>query len=215
VKALAGIWRAGRQRARQVDAALILLSMGVGLGAIFSLGWQTSQIFVILPAVIVLAAAIALKDIASLTIPDRLNLAFFAIAALSRLIELRLADVTLFEGLKAVGLDLALSAGLLWVIREVYFRLRGYDGLGLGDVKLAAGGGLLLGATGFAFALLVASVLGLFAVVVSRLVKGPRRMKEAEAQPHPITALKLPFGALLAPCFALCFAFALFQSGAS
>ncbi len=35
----------------------------------------------------------------------------------------------------------AVCGGVFLAVRELFFRLRGIDGLGLGDVKLAAAGG--------------------------------------------------------------------------
>lgn len=95
-------------------------------------------------------------------------------------------------GLALAGLvlavDLALSAGLLWLVREAFHRRRGVDALGFGDVKLAGALGLWLGAGDFALALLVASLAGLGLAGVAALNGRPVGR-----------ATKLPFGALLAP----------------
>ena len=48
-----------------------------------------------------------------------------------------------------------LCGGALYLLREGFFRLRGVDGLGLGDVKLGAAGGLWLGWEFFAVAVLI------------------------------------------------------------
>lgn len=37
----------------------------------------------------------------------------------------------------------------LWLLAEAHYRLRGYEGLGLGDVKLAAAGALWVGPGAF------------------------------------------------------------------
>lgn len=84
-----------------------------------------------------------------------------------------------------VALDGLAWAGALFALREIYFRRRGFDGLGFGDVKLAGAGGLLLGMEGFAWALLLASLAGLVAALAVR-VRGK-------------TIEKVPFGAFLAP----------------
>ena len=57
-------------------------------------------------------------------------------------------------------LGLLVGAGTLWFISEGYFRLRGRDGLGLGDVKLLAMTGVLLGWKGAFYTIFVGSVLG-------------------------------------------------------
>lgn len=51
-------------------------------------------------------------------------------------------------------------SGILWVLGEVYYRVRGKEGLGLGDVKMLATLGAFLGLQGAILSLMVASVLG-------------------------------------------------------
>lgn len=51
-----------------------------------------------------------------------------------------------------LGVDAAACAGTLFLLREIFYRRRGYDGLGFGDVKLGLAGGVLIGAQGFAWA---------------------------------------------------------------
>ena len=89
--------------------------------------------------------------------------------------------------LAATALDVALCGGSLLAFREAYYCLKGVDGLGLGDVKLAAAAAPLVGGIGFSRALLAASLAGLAAVAASRLIL--RRVR----------AERIAFGALLAP----------------
>jgi len=66
------------------------------------------------------------------------------------------------------------GGGLLWLIRVVHSRLRGREGLGLGDVKLMAAGGAWVGAAGIGPVLLVAALATLAAVGVAYLSgRGP------------------------------------------
>ena len=58
-------------------------------------------------------------------------------------------------------------AGMLWALREVYYRLRGFDGLGLGDVKMAAMLGAFWGMSKTFLILIAGSLLG---VVVGTLI---------------------------------------------
>lgn len=89
-------------------------------------------------------------------------------------------------------LDASLCGGVFLIIREVFFRLRGYDGMGFGDVKLAAASGILLGYEGFAWSVFAASALGLLFAVGLTVIKPDQRIE------------RLPFGALLAPaCWAI------------
>ncbi|HYP13681.1 MAG TPA: prepilin peptidase [Bryobacteraceae bacterium] len=54
----------------------------------------------------------------------------------------------------------ALLSFVLWGIGELYFRIRGREGLGLGDVKMVGMLGAFLGLSGALFTLIVGSVLG-------------------------------------------------------
>lgn len=73
-----------------------------------------------------------------------------------------------------------------WLVREGYYRLRGREGLGFGDVKLMAGLGAWLGWQSLASVVLIAAMAGL--VVLLPLV-----MRHEQ-----VTGLRLPFGAYLA-----------------
>jgi leader peptidase (prepilin peptidase)/N-methyltransferase len=72
--------------------------------------------------------------------------------------------------------DAALGAlagsGLLWIVAEGYFRIRGREGMGLGDVKMMAAVGAFLGLKRTMMTVLVGSllgsVIGIFLIVVSK-----------------------------------------------
>jgi len=57
-------------------------------------------------------------------------------------------------------LGAAAGSGLLWVVAEGYFRLRGREGMGLGDVKMMAMVGAFLGLKRTLLTVLVGSLLG-------------------------------------------------------
>ncbi len=57
-------------------------------------------------------------------------------------------------------LGAALGAGLLWAVAEGYFRLRGREGMGLGDVKMMAMVGAFLGLQRTLLTILAGSLLG-------------------------------------------------------
>ena len=131
---------------------------------------------------------IAAQDLTSYTIPDEALLAFALLAIAERVREPLFAfDPAL--GAFAIALDGLLAAGAVWLVREAYFRRKGTDGLGFGDVKLAGVGGLLCGLEGFSIALLLASLAGLG--VAAGLAATGRNSGKVGA--------KLPFGAILAP----------------
>jgi leader peptidase (prepilin peptidase) / N-methyltransferase len=73
-------------------------------------------------------------------------------------------------------IDAALGAiagsGLLWIVAEGYFRLRGREGMGLGDVKMMAAVGAFLGLKRTMLTVLVGSllgsVIGIFLIAVTK-----------------------------------------------
>lgn len=90
-------------------------------------------------------------------------------------------------GARYALLGIALGAGLLWVTGEVYFRLRGIEGMGGGDVKLAAMFGAVLGWQLSLVTIMLAALAGsVWGFVLIRRGRGDGK-----------TAL--PFGTLLAP----------------
>jgi leader peptidase (prepilin peptidase)/N-methyltransferase len=66
----------------------------------------------------------------------------------------------------------AVGGGLLWLVGEAYFRLRGREGMGLGDVKMMLMAGAFLGAKRTLLAILLGSlggsVLGLLYILLWR-----------------------------------------------
>jgi leader peptidase (prepilin peptidase)/N-methyltransferase len=89
-------------------------------------------------------------------------------------------------GWLAALIGAALGGGILWLIGEVYFRLRRIEGMGMGDVKMLAMIGAFLGWRG----VLVTLVLASFAGAAVGLVLMRRR--------HEGMAYALPFGTFLA-----------------
>lgn len=61
---------------------------------------------------------------------------------------------------------------LFWLIGEAYFKITGVDGLGLGDAKLAFGGGMLVGPVGVAPAVLIAACAGLIWLMMRKIFAG-------------------------------------------
>lgn len=144
----------------------------------------------LLPTAVCLVAWIVWRDATRYLVPDAAVVALGVLGVLSRLqtpifaFDASIATLSLL-------IDGLLAGGGVWLVRETYFRRRGHDGIGLGDVKLAAAGGLLCGIGGFSMALLSASLMGLAAAFVAL------RLGFDEI------ARKLPFGALLAPAMLL------------
>lgn len=132
-----------------------------------------------------IALAIAVVDARYFVIPNELSAAAFALA----LVHAAAADA---EPLQAV-LFAALRGGVLALLflglREGYRRLRGRDGLGLGDVKLAGVAGAWLSWVAIPIAIEIAALVAIAVVAVRHYLAG--RSLDA--------ALKFPFGLFLAP----------------
>ena len=92
----------------------------------------------------------------------------------------------------------ALAGGAsMWVVRAGYYFARGKEGLGLGDVKLAAAAGAWLGWQHLSAVLLLASTLALSYVLLLALL----------SRSLPSATTKIPLGAFLAPSIWIAWAF--------
>ncbi len=93
--------------------------------------------------------------------------------------------------------------GVPWLIGEIYFRVTGREGLGLGDADLLAMVGALLGWRGVVVSLfggsIVGSVIGIAAIAAAR-ARGKAAPPQAEADDAEPSLMKteLPFGPFLA-----------------
>lgn len=79
----------------------------------------------------------------------------------------------------------ALGSGLLWLVSEAYFRLRGREGMGLGDVKMMLMVGAFLGTKRTLLTIFAGSVLGSFLGIAFILAR------------RKSTDYELPFGSFL------------------
>ena len=86
-----------------------------------------------------------------------------------------------------------LCGGAFLLLRETYFRLRNVEGLGLGDVKLAAAAGIWLGWQLFAVAVMLAAFAALVWVAGRSLAGGGWQRQQ-----------KIPLGVFLAPMVFVC-----------
>ena len=136
-----------------------------------------------LPDLLMLAAilwcllGLALTDLSCFRLPDTLTLPLFVAA-------LGLAWADPARAVENAALSGLLGAAILYAIRWGYQYLRGQEGLGLGDVKLAAGIGAIVGASALPWVGLVAAGSALAAVALGLF--GPAGRKTA-----------LPFGTFL------------------
>jgi len=136
-------------------------------------------------ALALIAVAIAVIDARYFIIPNELSAACFALAlAYAATTEPQALWAMFFAVLRGAVLAL-----LFLGLRELYRRLRGRDGLGLGDVKLAGCAGAWLSWLAIPIAIEIAA-LAAIAVIAVRHYAGGRPLD---------AALKFPFGLFLAP----------------
>jgi len=113
-------------------------------------------------------------DLRDRILPDLVNYTGLALA-LGLSLALRptdgtsawLARHTFSESLPAPVLSIAdallgaaLGSGLLWIVSDLYFRFRGREGMGLGDIKMMLMAGAFLGPKGTFLMILMGSLLG-------------------------------------------------------
>lgn len=168
----------GEQRpSSRVEVGLMLVLAAVGVAGFFSgLGRGVEARFAFALAIMTLAAVVY-SDFSFLIIPDLYSLVLLLIAILA---PWRFSLQEAMFGAVVCG-------GLLAILAFVWHRMTSVDGLGFGDVKLAAVTGALLGAQPGLFAISVSAAV---AVVLALLVRLVRRRKDEE--------MLLPYGAALA-----------------
>ena len=173
-------------RAGLVDAWLIGVA-GVGAvsaSLVVAPGWPG-----VLGAVLaVLTIAIAVVDRRRLIIPDQLNGLAFMAGAIAVCLRPSEGDDIAHALLRA-----ALMFGLFFAFRASYRALRGREGMGLGDVKLAAVAGIWLNWTDLPIAVEIAALSALASVLLGR----------ASGKHWSLTE-RLPFGLFFAPAVWIC-----------
>jgi leader peptidase (prepilin peptidase)/N-methyltransferase len=131
--------------------------------------------------------AIAAIDARRFTIPDALSLPAIPAGLLASGYLLDPASGLLVSLDHVIGA--CLGGAVFWLVREAYFRFRGREGLGLGDVKLASAGGAWIGWEHLFGAVLLASTVALGLAAALAVV---RRKSLSGAE-------RIPFGTFLAP----------------
>lgn len=135
-------------------------------------------------ALCLLAVAIAVHDLTSMLIPDRYSAGLALAGLLAAWVDGASADDLLLRLGGAVAIGAVLYGASL-----AYGRLRGLDGIGLGDVKLIAASAVLVGLAGIGAQILLATTAALAFVAIRSL----RRRR------WPRATTRIPFGAFLAP----------------
>jgi leader peptidase (prepilin peptidase)/N-methyltransferase len=158
-----------------VAIAAVAASVAVAPNAVGILGGGLALIVI----------AIAVIDARHLIIPDELNAFGIALG----LVHAGLAGHPAVEAIALAALRGATLALVFLAVRAIYRRLRGREGLGLGDIKLAAVAGVWLDWHMMPIAVDIAAAAALAAYVTRQLVLG-RSIRPTG---------RMPFGLFLAP----------------
>lgn len=162
-----------------------LAAVAVAAGVAASLAVESGLPGILAAGLALVVTAIALIDARRFIIPDELNAAGIALG----FAYAGLTGWSVTEGLALAALRGAVLMLAFLAIRIAYRRLRGRDGLGLGDVKLAAMAGVWLDWTMMPVAIDLAAAAALVAYGVSQRMEG--RAMSATG--------RLPFGLFFAP----------------
>jgi leader peptidase (prepilin peptidase)/N-methyltransferase len=134
------------------------------------------------------AAAITIIDYRIFIIPDSLSIPAIPVGVIASLAPV---DPQFYPEAAAYSLaGAAVGGGSFYLIRSSYRYLRGFEGLGMGDVKLAAAAGAWVGIEGLPLVLLAATAAAVSAVAVRHV--GGRAKEITRVTP-------VPFGSFLAP----------------
>ena len=161
---------------------LMIGSAVVALVSAATLPWPDAVASSVLGALMIAGADV---DMRTFLLPDIVT----GGAAVSGLAATSVLDP--FDPLASIGIAAAgalLVGGALWLVRWVYARLRHREGIGLGDVKLAAAIGAWLPLDVVPICLTLATSAALIAVLIARW----------RGEPVERTA-RIPLGAFLCP----------------
>src|SRR5215475_13456208 len=174
-----------RATTRALDELTILL---VGVASIAaSLIVQPSALGVVGGGLAILMVAIAVIDARRFIIPNELTAAALALGFLNVVMQ---DSGLVLESLGAAALRGAVMAIAFLSLRILYRRIRGHDGIGLGDVKLAGVAGVWLEWWVLPVAIEIAALAAIAVYAVRFLYR---------RRPSARLKMKLPFGLFLAP----------------
>jgi leader peptidase (prepilin peptidase)/N-methyltransferase len=161
---------------RLAGASVLLVSFAIAPGVEGALGGALGLVML----------GVAWVDARRFIVPNALSGGAFALGVIHAFVQ---SPDSGFEAALMAFSHAALAAGLFFLVRIAYRRFRGRDGLGLGDVKLAAAAGAWLSLTMLPVAIEIAAITALAAYV---LRQGSRRRVLRAAG-------RVPLGAFLAP----------------
>jgi leader peptidase (prepilin peptidase)/N-methyltransferase len=161
---------------RLVGASVFVLSFAIAPGAEGALGGALG----------LLMLGVAWADARRFVVPNALSGGAFALGTIHAIV---LSPDSRFDGALMAVSRAALAAGLFLIVRVSYRGLRGREGLGLGDVKLAGAAGAWLSLPMLPIAVEIAAITALTAYTLRQW----KRVRALRA------AARVPFGAFFAP----------------
>jgi leader peptidase (prepilin peptidase)/N-methyltransferase len=174
--ALRGRCRSCRARISATYPIVEAVTAAVFVGSYFVYGWTP-----LLAARLLFACALIVLfviDLRHKILPNAITLPGIVIGFV--------LSLALPPGWLSSAIGIAAGGGVLWLIAEAYFRARGVEGLGMGDVKMLGMIGAFLGWPHMLLTLVLASLMG--SVVGIGILAGRRGDMQAA----------LPFGTFLA-----------------
>jgi len=174
---------AGAPPSARLEWGLVAVLIVAGLGAFIGCDNHTPMARLAFALAAMVFAAVVYSDFSFLVIPDLYSLVIAIIAIIAPW-KLPVADILL---------GAALCGGLLGLLSVLWRTLRGVEGLGFGDVKLAAAVGALLGAQSGLLAISISAALAAVLVLAARLIRR-RKAASPDEDEQPL----IPYGAALA-----------------
>src|SRR5215467_1767168 len=174
-----------RATTRTLDELTILLAGAASIAA--SLIVSPNAQGVVGAGLAILMVAIAIVDARRFIIPNELTAAALALGFLNAAMQ---DSGLVLESIAGVALRGAVMAIVFMSLRVLYRRIRGHDGIGLGDVKLAGVAGVWLDWWMLPVAIEIAALAAIAVYAVKFLYR---------RRPSARLKTKLPFGLFLAP----------------
>jgi leader peptidase (prepilin peptidase) / N-methyltransferase len=160
-----------------------------------SLAFSAGLLFLVPPVTAALSAylfftmaLITVVDARHFIIPDLLSLPAIPIGVAAS--AMVVPDGDWLAGVTSGLAGALIGGGAFYLLRATYFRVRHIEGLGLGDVKLAAVAGAWLGPAALAPACLAATLTAIAALLLNAAISGSGAL-------HPRRSV--PFGTFIAP----------------
>jgi leader peptidase (prepilin peptidase)/N-methyltransferase len=175
----------------------VVAAVAAVLGAVAAAGLADPYQIAVSAFLAATMGTIAVEDVRRMRVPDAWNLAAAIGGFVAVGLEAQSSGTPPLIALGHAAVSMIVCGGIFFLIREIFFRLRGVEGLGFGDVKLAATGGIWLGWQVFPAVVLLAAIAAIVWIAAATLIQ--------RAWPRE---RKIPFAAFLAPAIWFCWLYA-------